>query len=151
MMLITSANSRFAPCGPSIALAKALALPLILPSLQHGVRPRVEQIARAAGLALQNVIEINSVGILKSALMADLGVTIQALAPMMPEAGAGQLTAFDICGPIPVRHIALCASRDIPLNSAANAIERLVLSVVDAQCRSGNWRNARSLTRALSG
>ena len=145
MMLITAANSRFAPCGFSITLEEALALPLILPSLQHGVRPRVEQIARAAGLELQNVIEINSVGILKSALMADHGVTIQALAPMMPEAGTGDLIAFDICGAIPIRHIALCASKDIPLNSAATAIERLVLSVVDAQCRSGHWINARSV------
>ena len=146
MMLITSANSRFAPSGSSITLAQALALPLILPSLQHGVRPRVEQIARAAGLALQHVIEISSVSILKSALMADLGVTIQAIAPMLPEAGTGELIAFDICGPIPMRHIALCASKEIPLNSAAIAISRLVLSVVDAQCRSGNWPNARSLT-----
>jgi LysR family nitrogen assimilation transcriptional regulator len=146
MMLITSANSRFAPFGSSIALAEALALPLILPSLQHGVRPRIEQLARAEGLELQNVIEINSVGILKSALMADLGVTIQAIAPMMPEAATGQLIAFDICGPIPNRHIALCASKDIPLNSAATAIERLVLSVVDMQCRSGNWPNGQSLT-----
>ncbi|GGE72315.1 hypothetical protein GCM10008020_16240 [Massilia psychrophila] len=37
---------------------------------------------------------------------------------MMPEAGTGDL-------------IALCASKNIPLNSAATAVERLVLSVVD--------------------
>lgn len=84
--------------------------------------------------------------------MADLGVTIQAIAPMMPEAGTGELIAFDICGPIPMRQIALCASKKIVLNSAASAIERLVLAVVDAQCRSRNWPNAQSLaTAALPG
>ncbi|MGH8809727.1 MAG: LysR substrate-binding domain-containing protein, partial [Noviherbaspirillum sp.] len=63
MMFITRADSRFAAPRRSIPLAKAVQAPLILPGLQHGVRPRIENIVRAAGLSLGNVIEINSVAI----------------------------------------------------------------------------------------
>ena len=49
------------------------------------MRPRIESVARGAGLALPNVIEINSIAILKSALLADMGATILPLAPLLAE------------------------------------------------------------------
>ena len=47
-------------------------MPLILPSIQHGVRPRIEQVVREQGLKIENVIDITSIAILKSAILADL-------------------------------------------------------------------------------
>src|SRR5437879_1002281 len=40
LMFITRSDSRFASKAASITLADALRVPLILPSLPHGVRPR---------------------------------------------------------------------------------------------------------------
>src|SRR3990167_1376500 len=115
MMFITRSGSRYAPRGQSITLAKAVKARLILPGLQHGVRPRIEKIVRAAGLSIDNVIEINSLAILKSALMADLGATILPVAPVLAEVERGDLCARPISGARITRTLALCASKNIPL------------------------------------
>jgi LysR family nitrogen assimilation transcriptional regulator len=77
---------------------------LILPGLQHGVRPRIESVARAAGLALSNVIEINSIAILKSAILADMGATILPSAPVLDELERGAMRAHRIHSPAGFAH-----------------------------------------------
>jgi LysR family nitrogen assimilation transcriptional regulator len=147
MMFITRSGSRFATRGRSITLAKAVKARLILPGLQHGVRPRIEKIVRAAGLSIGNVIEINSIAILKSALMADLGATILPVAPVLSEIERGDLIAHPISGAKITRTLALCASKNIPLTNAAAAVERLVLEVTKTLCESGRWLGTQSLMR----
>jgi LysR family nitrogen assimilation transcriptional regulator len=150
LMFICRAGSPFDPPGDGVAgansvtLAEALATTLILPALQQGVRPRIEQVARAAGLALSNVIEINSIAILKSALLADMGATILPLAPLLAEVGSGALLARPIA-PALSRSVTLCASRNIPLTNAASAVGKLVHQVTRELCDSGAWLGARLL------
>ncbi len=146
MMFITRADSQFAPKKKSVTLAKALEAPLILPGVQHGMRPRIENIARAAGLSIDNVIDINSVAILKSALLADMGATILAVAPLLSEIEQGQMIAHPIAGTRISRTVTLCSSKNIPLTNAAAAVKRLVLAVTSELCASGRWLGARSLT-----
>lgn len=146
MMFITRAGSRYAPRGKSISLAKAVAVPLILPGIQHGVRPRLENIARAAGLSLDNVMDINSIAILKSALMADIGATLLPVAPMLSEIEHGQLMAWPIAGTGISRTVVLCWSRNIPLTNAAAAVKKLVIDVTNELCANGRWLETRSLS-----
>ncbi|MES2151427.1 MAG: LysR substrate-binding domain-containing protein [Pseudomonadota bacterium] len=142
LMFICRAGSACAPPGPSLCLADALASPLILPAQQQGVRPRIEQVARAAGLALGEVTEINSIAILKSALLADMGATILPVAPLRAEIDSGALLACAIHTPAIARSVALCASKTIPLTNAAAAIQRLVLKVTRELCEGGGWPGA---------
>jgi len=129
----------------SITLAEALAAPLILPGLQHGVRPRIESVARAAGLASGQVLEINSIAILKSALLAGLGATILPVAPVLAEVEQGAMRAIPIHSPAIARTVVLCASRNIPLTNAASAVSALVRDVAAELCGSGYWLGARLL------
>lgn len=145
MMFITRSDSRFAPRGRSITLAKALKAPLILPGLQHGVRPRIENIVRAAGLSIGNVIDINSIAILKSAILADIGATILPVAPVLSEVERGVMRAHQITGAKISRTVVLCASRNIPLTNAAAAVEKLVLDVTRELCTGGRWLGAQNL------
>ena len=147
MMFITRSGSRFAPRGRSITLAKALKAPLILPGLQHGVRPRIENIVRSAGLSIDNVIDINSIAILKSAILADIGATILPVAPVLSEVERGVMRAHQISGAKISRTVVLCASRNIPLTNAAAAVEKLVLDVTRELCTGGRWLGAQSLLR----
>ncbi len=147
MMYITSSDSAFAAATPSITLAQAIHAPLILPGHQHGVRPRIEQIARNAGLSVNRVIEINSVAILKSAILADLGATILPTAPLLSEIERGTMRAYPISTPVISRTLVLCASKNIPLTNAAAAIRQLVLDVTDQLCRNGQWLGAHILPR----
>lgn len=147
MLYITRAASRYAARGKSITLAKAVGAPLILPGLQHGVRPRIENIARAAGLSIDNVIDINSIAILKSAILADIGATILPVAPVLSEIERGVMTAHPIAGAKISRTIVLCSSRNIPLTNAAAAVEKLVLAVTRELCSDGRWLGTQSLMR----
>ncbi|MDP3844751.1 MAG: LysR substrate-binding domain-containing protein [Oxalobacteraceae bacterium] len=147
MMYITRSGSAYAAAGETVTLAQAARAPLILPGHQHGVRPRIEQIARSAGLSIDRVIEINSVAILKSAILADLGATILPTAPLLSEIERGTMLAHPISSPAISRTLALCASKNIPLTNAAAAVGRLVLEVTDQQCRNGHWLGAHILKR----
>lgn len=145
MMFVTRTDSAFAVPRGSVALADAIKVPLILPSLQHGVRPRIESIVRTAGLTIDNIIDINSVAILRSAILADLGATILPAAPLLSDIERGLMSAHSISGAQISRTVALCSSRNIPLTNAAAAVERLVLEVTRELCDSGRWLGARAL------
>ena len=57
------------------------------------------------------------------------------------------MVAHPISGEQMSRTLALCASKNIPLTTAAAAVERLVLDVTDDLCRTGRWRHAQALLR----
>jgi len=145
LRFICHADAAYAKGEQSLTLAQALQATLILPGLQHGVRPRIEAVARGAGLSVGNVIDINSVAILKSALLADLGATILPVAPFLSEIEHGQLAAHAIAGLSVSRTVTLCWSRNIPLTNAAAAVKRLVLGVARELCDEGRWLGARML------
>lgn len=143
LMYICRAASNWVPLETPVTLGAALASPLILPAQQHGVRPLIEQVATNAGLALSNIIEINSIAILKSALLADMGATLLPLAPLRAEIESGALVAVPVHSPPIRRRVTLCASRNIPLTNAATAISRLVRQVTEMLCANGQWPGAR--------
>ena len=145
LRFICRTDAAYAQCEQSLSLELALQATLILPGLQHGVRPRIESVARAAGLALANVIEINSIAILKSALLADMGATILPSAPVLDELERGTLRAQPIHSPAISRTVVLCASRNIPLTIAAAAVSRLVQQVSAQLCAGDNWPGAQAI------
>ena len=147
LMFITRTGSPFSRSRKSIPLSKAVQVPLILPGMQHGVRPRIERVVQAAGLALEHVIDINSVAILKSALQADIGATILPVAPVLSEIERGEFIAHAITGKGISRTVVLCSSKNIPLTNAASAVARLIMDVSRDLCRSGRWLGAHHLMR----
>ena len=145
MMYITRAASQFASKRKPISLEKALQATLILPSIQHGVRPRIEAKVRDAGMTINKVVDITSIAILKSALMADMGATILPISPFLAEIERGEMCACPINDIALSRTVVLCSSKNIPLTNAAMAIEKLVLDVTKKLCDSGIWLGAKSL------
>ncbi|HEY5800295.1 MAG TPA: LysR substrate-binding domain-containing protein, partial [Burkholderiaceae bacterium] len=148
MMFICRTGSKLACAGDSIALADAARATLILPGLQHGVRPRIENTVRSLGCALEHVIEINSIAILKSAILADMGATILPVAPLLDEIERGAMQACRIEQPSISRTVALWASKNIPLTNAGSAVARLIAEVAANLCASGRWLGARALPTA---
>jgi LysR family nitrogen assimilation transcriptional regulator len=145
LMFICRTDAAGAIAGASVSLQAALGAPLILPAQPQGVRPQIEAVARAAGLSLGTVIEINSIAILKSALLAGMGATILPLAPLQAEVERGAMVARPIHSPAISRTVMLCSSRNIPLTNAAAAVRALVLEVTAELCQGGVWRGARLL------
>lgn len=145
MMYITRTDSQFACKRKSITLEKALQVPLILPSIQHGVRPRIEQVVRDHGLRTEHVIDITSIAILKSAILADMGATILPMSPLLAEIERGEMRASPISDVTLSRTVVLCSSKNIPLTNAAMAVEKLVLELSRDLSLSGKWRGTTSL------
>ncbi|MFZ6818595.1 LysR substrate-binding domain-containing protein [Undibacterium sp. Ji22W] len=145
MMYITRTDSQYACKRKSITLDKVLQAPLILPSIQHGVRPRIEQVVREQGKQIANVIDITSIAILKSAILADMGATILPVSPLLAEIERGDMRASVISDAALSRTVTLCSSKNIPLTNAAQAVEKLVLDVSRDLCQSGKWLGAKSL------
>ena len=145
LRFICRADAAFALGQETLTLEQTLGTTLILPGLQHGVRPRIESMVRAAGLKLSNVIEINSIAILKSAILADMGATLLPAAPVLDELQRGTMRAHQIRQPAISRTVVLCASKNIPLTNAATAISRLVQQVSVQLCQSNAWPGATPL------
>jgi LysR family transcriptional regulator, nitrogen assimilation regulatory protein len=143
LVFICKAGSSFSPARAGLSLGQALASTLILPARQHGVRPLVEQVAQGAGLVLRNVLEINSIAILRSAILADLGATLLPRAPFQDDLARGAMSAWPVQDPAVTRRVILCSSRNIPLTNAAAAIGRLVREVTEDLCTRGAWPGAR--------
>jgi LysR family nitrogen assimilation transcriptional regulator len=142
LQFICRTDAAYGKGEQSLTLEQALATTLILPGLQHGVRPRIEAVARASGLNVGDVIEINSIAILKSALLADMGATLLPSAPVLDELQRGTLRAQRIYQPSISRTVVLCHSRNIPLTNAAAVISRLVRQVSEQLCADGLWQGA---------
>ena len=109
------------------------------------MRPRIDSRARELGLETANVIEINSIAILKSAILAGMGATILPAAPLLAELDSGAMRSYAIHSPVLSRTVALCASKNIPLTNAGNAVKNLVLQVAAELCGSGRWVGAHVL------
>lgn len=146
MMYITRAGSQFACKRKSIRLEQVVRAPLILPSLQHGVRPRIEQVLREQGMSAEQVIEITSIAILKSALLADMGATILPVSPLLPEIQRGEMVAVPVSDATLSRTVSLCSSKNIPLTNAARAVAKRVQDVTQQLVSSGAWPDVRLLT-----
>jgi LysR family nitrogen assimilation transcriptional regulator len=109
------------------------------------VRPRIEQVVREQGKQIENVIDITSIAILKSAILADMGATILPVSPLLAEIERGEMRACPISDVQLSRTVSLCSSKNIPLTNAAMAVERLVLDVSRDLCASGSWLGTKSL------
>ena len=120
-------------------------LPLVEEEMMFITRADSHFTVRGAGLSIDHVIDINSIAILKSALLADMGATILPVAPVLFEIERGVMLAYPITGARISRTVALCSSKNIPLTNAAAAVERLVLEVTTVLYNEGNWLGARSL------
>lgn len=140
LLLVTRPQTLPAGKAGRISLRRALALPLLLPRARQGVRPILEAMAQKLGLPPPNVVgEINSVSILRPAVMAGIGHTIQAASAFWPDLQSGVLTGLKIQPPDLHRTLALCSSRQLPPSAAAQAVTHVATRVARELVDQGEW------------
>lgn len=139
----TPDNAHF---GASIDFTEVLKLPLFLASAKQGVRRIVEQAARKQGLRPPNVLmDINSLSIMRSSLLVGLGYTILPPMALKQDLDAGLLHAWEIRSPVLTRRLTACASRDVPMTPATQAVFELAGAVVRDLAGSGKWPHTQSV------
>lgn len=145
LFLISAADSPLPLALADISLEAVLKLPLVMSGKKHShcMRAIIEAAASEQQLQLDNVAaEINSVQILKNAVLAGIGCTIFPKAPVMAELVQGRLLAHRIGASGLFRTLVLCASKSIPMTNPKRAVCQLVVDVIDDLCRSGAWPGA---------
>ncbi|WP_323002309.1 LysR family transcriptional regulator [Denitromonas sp.] len=147
LSLISPATAADRPLA-AVSLKQALALPLILPAHPHGVRPIIESAARAHGLPAPNVVaDISSISILRTTMLAGMGHTLLPVMPLQHDLASGALCAVPVA-PALTRRLVLCASRHIPLSTAATAVLQLTVALTQTLCAEGAWPGAAPVAEA---
>lgn len=126
------------PDGP-VSLARAAALPLILPALSHGLRDLIEEAAQAEGAAVTPGIEIDSYARIKELAVRGHGFGILPRAAIAAEIAAGAFRAWPIGSPPLRRRIYLAHAADRPLSAAAATVSGLAWDLLGELVRSGIW------------
>lgn len=117
------------------------ALPLILPSLGHGLRDLLAGVAAREGVRLTADIEIDSYPAIKTLVERRLGYSILPTQAVRQEAAQGRLRYWQFDPPL-MRAVHLAQPIDRPLSHAAKAIEQLCRATLRDLVRSGGWQGA---------
>ncbi|WP_207458215.1 LysR family transcriptional regulator [Azospirillum sp. SYSU D00513] len=124
----------------SIGVAELARLPLILPGRPHGVREETERAARAAGVALNVVLEIDALEQIKSLVAEGAGYTVLSARVARHGADAPRLTSLPIAAPAIERSIQLAHAAHRPLPLAARAVRAIAREQLAALTVEGRWR-----------
>jgi LysR family tcuABC transcriptional regulator len=130
-----------APQGASIQLAELGRLPLVLPSLQHGLRSTLMSAFERSGVEPNVVMEVDGLAVLMDAVRAGHAATIQpgAAAARLGQAG---LRMVQISDAHVGRRNLLATLSDDELSPAALAARVVILEVARELVRSQRWPGA---------
>ena len=116
-------------------------IPLILTGAAYGgVRYTLEAAAARADVALQGVIEVQSIEVAKRLVAAGMGLTVHFAAPVKTDIDAGVLRAVPVEGLVIRRYIA--RSSEHPPSRAAVALSAVLMGVVSDLVSRGKWPHA---------
>lgn len=123
---------------PEITSAELARLPLILPSRRHSLRELIEAYARQHDIRLNVVAEIDAMPQLRDLAMAGIGWSILSYASVRREVGENRLRGMRIDPPL-LRPCYLCRSTTAPTTRPMQAVEGLIIDLVDGMLRRGEW------------
>ncbi len=137
----------------TIPFAMAAKLPLIMPTLPHGLRVLAEETAAAAGLALNIAHQIDSVSLIAEMVIANLGCTIHPIGAFRRAVAGGMVVCRRIVDPPLSRTLYLCYSRRRPLSRAQLAVRELMRGMIERMGADGAFIDpvASDLDRGRSG
>jgi LysR family tcuABC transcriptional regulator len=125
-------------------------IPLILPTVAHGLRSLLDTAFARAGVKPVVVAEIDSLAMLMDAVDNGLGATVQPRAAVGRFADAAERFDLAEIDDIQVRHLnSLCSLSDEELSSAALGTRLVLMDCVRELVQSGRWTDARLIDHNL--
>lgn len=132
------------PPGPC-SYRQVAKLPMILPSISHGLRSLLEKEASAHAFQLNTLIEVDSYSNIKGLVEVGEGYSILPFNSISREVQSGRLLAWRIAKPKIERTVNLVHPADRPLTHAVVSIEALCRSTLLKLASTGKWNGARAL------
>lgn len=139
LMLIGPPNCDLAPTRP-VSVAEMVRLPLVLPSVSHGLRAMVENGARRVKAKLNMRFEADSFLVLKELVETGLGYTVLPLSACTRETEAGRLRYAPLHKPPLMRQLVLAGQDDSGLSRASRIVRQLVRDEITDSINSGDWK-----------
>lgn len=136
-----------APAGDRVRLADLGALPLVMPSLQHGLRTALMTAFERSGIAPCVAMEVDGLAVLMDTVRAGLAATIQPGAAAS-RSGERGLSMAQISDPHVGRRNLLAALSDDELSPAALATRIVIIDVARELVAQGRWPGASLLEAA---
>ncbi|MBB4018990.1 MULTISPECIES: LysR family transcriptional regulator [unclassified Chelatococcus] len=128
------------PFRDPIDYARAIALPLVVPSPGHGLRDLLDEVAAVeCGAALNADTEIDSYAPIKTLVESGYGFSILPAMAIKAECAAGRLRAWPLARPQIRRKVFVATASDRPLPAAAVAIEALCHDILRQLVIEGTW------------
>jgi LysR family tcuABC transcriptional regulator len=143
LFVIASPSLPQAPSGDSVQLADLGGLPLVMPSVQHGLRSTLTSAFERVGLTPNVIMEVDGLAVLMNAVRAGHAATIQPGAAAALKDGSG-LSLIRIADPHVGRRNLLATLADDELSPAALATRLVIVDVarqlvVDKQWPGATW------------
>jgi LysR family nitrogen assimilation transcriptional regulator len=136
------------PADGPIAYKQVAELPLILPSLNHGLRELLEGVAGKSGLPLNTIIDVDSYGNIKELVEEGMGYSVLPFNAIAREVQDGRLKSWPIRKPELQRDVYLVHASDRPMPNAVTVIEALCRETLLELVDTGRWRGAQVLLEA---
>lgn len=127
--------------GDTVSVQALADVPLVLPSHSNGLRALVDAAFSRHGLKPLIVAEIDSLSSLRAAAEEGLSATILPRSAMASNAGA--LRISDIVEPTIERTVVLCLPTASPASGPVEAIESVLVDVVEELVDAGRWQGVR--------
>jgi len=142
---VTQMQGVAAPESGRCTYKRAARLPLVLPSIDHGLRALLEKQASQHALSLNTVIEVDSYTNIKELVEVGMGYSILPFNSIAREVQDGRLRAWKIARPELKRAVHLVHPIDRPLTHAVERIEALCRMTLLDLAATGRWQGARAL------
>jgi LysR family transcriptional regulator, nitrogen assimilation regulatory protein len=128
------------PFRDPVNFAKAITLPLVVPSPGHGLRDLLDEVAAVdCGAVINAETEIDSYAPIKTLVELGLGFSILPAMAIKSECAEGRLRAWPIAAPEIRRKVFVATQSDRPMAAAAVAIESLCREILQQLVIEGSW------------
>lgn len=141
--LLARVPARRARTAPKdIALADALAQATLISGPGNPVRAALDAAMRSAGISKLPVVELNSMQATVTAVAQGLGPAITVMAPLVWHAAHAELAFRPIVDPEMHLDMSLCRSKTAVAGPAAEAIEHVLVGIVEERIGRPDWAPA---------
>jgi len=138
MCLVGRAGTRILD-NPSIRMADAVKLPLILPGRPHGLRLLIESVAAHHGLELNLYLELDALALIKDLVADGDAYTILPFGGVYRQVEDKVLSAARIVDPAVIRELILAESPHRVPNAAMREVIRCIHEEVGDLVTQGKW------------
>lgn len=139
LSLIGSALASPFPEGASVGIAQIQGLPLILPTQQHGLRKMLDQRAKAHGINLNPIFELDSLDATISLVRDDLGLTILPQSAVRSEQANGTLRSWQIGAPPLIRPLVVATAAQRAESIDVSDLAMLLKSTIHSYASEAGW------------